>query len=57
MTSAPTTFGADRLHIAASVTLLNLWDMQGEAREAARNNWAVNVGVIGGLLLAAAQGF
>jgi putative oxidoreductase len=51
----PAAFGLIAFTIVASIMLLNFWDMQGEAREAARNNWAVNVGVIGGLLLAAAQ--
>lgn len=51
----PAAFGLIVFTIVASIMLLNFWDMQGEAREAAKNNWAVNVGVIGGLLLAAAQ--
>jgi putative oxidoreductase len=51
----PAAFGLIVFTIAASIMLLNFWDMQGEQREAAFNNWAVNVGVIGGLLIAAAQ--
>lgn len=51
----PAAFGLIVFTIAASIMLLNFWDMQGEPREAAVNNWAVNVGVIGGLLIAAAQ--
>jgi putative oxidoreductase len=51
----PAAFGLIAFTIVASIMLLNFWDMQGEHRENAKNNWAVNVGVIGGLLLAAAQ--
>lgn len=53
--AVPAAFGLIVFTLIASVMLLNFWDMQGEQREAAFNNWAVNVGVIGGLLLAAAQ--
>ncbi len=51
----PAAFGLIAFTIVASIMLLNFWDMQGGEREAAKNNWAVNVGVIGGLLLAATQ--
>jgi putative oxidoreductase len=53
--TVPAAFGLIAFTIVASIMLLNFWGMEGEAREAAKNNWAVNVGVIGGLLLAAAQ--
>ncbi len=51
----PAVIGLIGFTLIASVVMLNYWDMQGEAREAAKNNWAVNFGVIGGLILAAAQ--
>jgi putative oxidoreductase len=52
----PASFGLIAFTVLASVMFLNFWDMPaGEQREAAKNNVAVNVGVIGGLLLAAAQ--
>lgn len=35
--------------------LLNFWDMEGPAREAARNVWQSNLAIIGGLLIAAAH--
>jgi putative oxidoreductase len=40
--------------IAASVMLLNFWSLEGAAREGALNGWLSNLGVIGGLLIAAA---
>jgi len=53
----PAAFGLIIFTVIASVMFLNFWDMPaGEPREAAKNNVAVNVAVIGGLLLAAAQG-
>lgn len=42
--------------IVASVMLVNFWDKQGEERIALANAFRTNVGLIGGLLLAAAQG-
>jgi putative oxidoreductase len=39
--------------IAASLMLLNFWDMQGEQRDAAQASFAQNVGIIGGLLVTA----
>jgi putative oxidoreductase len=41
--------------IAASVMLLNFWDMEGSSREAALNAWQSNLAVAGGLLVAAAH--
>lgn len=41
--------------IAATVMFLNFWDMDGPGREAAKNAAIVNVGLIGGLLVAASQ--
>lgn len=41
--------------IAATVMFLNFWDMDGPGREAAKNTAIVNVGLIGGLLVAASQ--
>lgn len=41
--------------IAATLMFLNFWDMDGSAREAAKNTAIVNVGLIGGLLVAASQ--
>ena len=42
--------------IVASVMLVNFWDKQGEERIALANAFQTNVGLIGGLMLAAAQG-
>jgi len=39
--------------VAASVMLLNFWDMEGTARDTTRNNWLSNIAIIGGLLIAA----
>ena len=41
--------------VVASIMFLNFWDAEGPAREAARIGFQTNVGVIGGLLIAAAQ--
>lgn len=52
----PAAFGLIVFTVIASVMFLNVWDMPaGEPCEAAKNNIAVNVGVVGGLLLAATQ--
>ncbi|MBX4927950.1 putative oxidoreductase [Rhizobium binae] len=40
--------------LAASVMLLNFWDMEGTARDSAVNSWKSNMAIIGGLLTAAA---
>ena len=42
--------------IVASVLLVNFWDKQGEERIALSNVFQTNIGLIGGLMLAAAQG-
>ena len=42
--------------LAASVMLLNFWDMeQGQARTSTINVWLSNIAIIGGLLIAAAR--
>jgi putative oxidoreductase len=41
--------------IVASFMLLNFWSMEGAAREGALNAWLSNLGVIGGLVIVAAQ--
>jgi putative oxidoreductase len=41
--------------LAASAMMMNFWDMEGAAREAALNGWLSNLAIIGGLLIAAAQ--
>jgi putative oxidoreductase len=41
--------------VVASIMFLNFWDAEGPAREAARIGFQTNVGIIGGLLIAAAQ--
>lgn len=43
--------------VIASAMLLNFWDMEGAARDAAKNNWLSNIAIIGGLLIAAAHSF
>ncbi|HWT60701.1 MAG TPA: DoxX family protein [Rhizobium sp.] len=47
-------FGLILFTLAATVMLLNFWDMQGTARESAINTWKTNMAIIGGLLIAAA---
>jgi putative oxidoreductase len=51
----PAALGLVVFTVAASVMLLNFWDMQGEHRETAKNTWKSNVAIVGGLLVAAAQ--
>jgi len=41
--------------VVASIMFLNFWDAEGPAREAGRIGFQTNVGIIGGLLIAAAQ--
>jgi putative oxidoreductase len=41
--------------LVASIMFLNFWDAEGPAREAARIGFQTNVGLIGGLLIAAAR--
>ena len=42
--------------IAASLMLVNFWDMEGAAREGAVSTWKSNLAIIGGLLIAASAG-
>lgn len=49
-------FGLIAFTLAATVMLLNFWDMQGTARDNAINTWKTNMAIIGGLLIAAAGG-
>ena len=42
--------------VVASVMLVNFWDKQGEERIALANAFQTNIGLIGGLMLAAAHG-
>lgn len=39
--------------VAATVTMLDFWRRKGEVRKAMRNGFAVNVAVLGGLIVAA----
>jgi len=41
--------------IAASVLLVNFWDMEGPARASGISTWQSNLAIIGGLLVAAAH--
>jgi putative oxidoreductase len=52
---AAAAFGLIVFTVAASVMLLNFWDMEGEARIGAQSAFQANMGIIGGLLIAAAQ--
>ncbi|PDS75596.1 DoxX family protein [Rhizobium sp. L43] len=47
-------FGLIVFTLAATIMLLNFWDMQGTARQSAINTWKTNMAIIGGLLIAAA---
>ena len=49
-------FGLIAFTLAASFLFLNYWDMQGAERENAKSFLLSNMAVIGGLLMAAAQG-
>jgi putative oxidoreductase len=48
-------FGLIFFTIAASIMLLNFWDMDGEARQNTMNVWLQNLAIIGGLMVTAAQ--
>ncbi|WP_283842521.1 DoxX family protein [Bradyrhizobium sp. G127] len=48
-------FGLIVFTIAASVMLLNFWDMDGPARQNIINVWLSNMAIVGGLLVTAAQ--
>ena len=52
---APAAIGLVVFTLIASFLLLNFWDMEGPARDAARTGWQTNLAIIGGLLIAAAQ--
>jgi putative oxidoreductase len=52
---AAAAFGLIVFTVAASVMLLNFWSMDGEARIGARSAFQANMGIIGGLLIAASQ--
>jgi putative oxidoreductase len=52
---APAAFALILFTLAASVLLVNFWDMEGAAREAATNVWLSNLAIIGGLLSTAAH--
>jgi len=51
----PAALGLILFTIAATVMMLNFWNMAGETRGWAVNNWLSNIGIVGGLLLAAAH--
>ena len=42
--------------VVASVLLVNFWDKEGEERIALTNAFQTNIGLVGGLMLAATQG-
>jgi putative oxidoreductase len=52
---SPAALGLITFTIVASVMMLPFWSMEGNARTAAYLNWLSNVGIVGGLLLAAAH--
>ena len=52
---APAALGLVLFTFAASAMLLNFWDLEGPAREAAINVWQSNLAIVGGLLIAAAH--
>jgi putative oxidoreductase len=52
----PAALGLVAFTIAASVMMVNFWDMPaGEAREMLKGVWLSNTAIVGGLLIAAAQ--
>jgi putative oxidoreductase len=52
----PAALGLTLFTIVATVMMLPFWTMEGETRVWAFNNWLSNIGILGGLLLAAALG-
>lgn len=52
----PVALGLIAFTVVASVMMLPFWSMQGGNRTWAILNWFSNVGIVGGLLLAAAEG-
>jgi putative oxidoreductase len=51
---APAALGLVLFTIVASILMLNFWDLEGPARDGARNGFQANVAIIGGLLVTAA---
>jgi putative oxidoreductase len=51
---APAALGLVVFTLLASMMMLNFWDLQGAARDGARNTWELNLAIVGGLLVAAA---
>jgi putative oxidoreductase len=51
---AAAAFGLIIFTLAASVMLLNFWEMEGTARDSAINSWKSNMAIVGGLLTVAA---
>jgi putative oxidoreductase len=49
-------FGLVLFTLAASVMLLNFWDMEGQPRQNTINVWLSNMAIIGGLMVTAAHG-
>jgi putative oxidoreductase len=52
---APAALALVLFTVAASVMLLNFWDLEGAPREAAINVWQSNLAIVGGLLITAAH--
>lgn len=52
---APAALSLAVFTLAASIMFMNFWDMTGEMRDNTMNMFLVNVALIGGLLVAAAQ--
>lgn len=50
----PAAFGLAAFTVVATVTLLDFWRFKGPEREGMRSGFLVNVGLVGGLLLASA---
>lgn len=52
---APAALALVLFTFTASVMLVNFWDMEGPARDAAINVWLSNLAIVGGLLITAAH--
>lgn len=52
---APAALALVLFTLTASVMLVNFWDMEGPARDAAVNVWLSNLAIVGGLLITAAH--
>lgn len=50
----PAALGLVLFTLVASILMLNFWDLEGPAREGAKQGFQTNVGIIGGLLVTAA---